>query len=321
LIRHLNFVDKEVTVRGRIVIIFLGIATVLVTAVAGFCKDTTKIPGYEKAAMREVQEIAASAANLVDVYMDARVSETLLLSIGCESCRDALTSTDARENANRVLQAWLKASGAFDAIMLLDKNGLCVAAAPVALVNQNVAEDKAFIGALKGKLTLSDAHKSEILLSEIRKSEGKAGPGAGWTVGIAVPIKVGTEVQGVLMSYLKWSRLVKLIAGVRVGQTGYVFVLNDKNQVIVHPAPMFYGVNLRDNKINLPGLDDAIKRKEPYCSYQFLNPATGKMGTKMVGLAYLKGYGNFPGLGWTVAAGGDRFDLVPIPSWWQLFFR
>lgn len=306
--------------KNRIVTIFLGITFVLV-ALPGLCKEADKTPGYEKAAMREVQEIAAVAANLVDVYMDGRVSDTLLFSIGCEPCRAALSSTEAKEQANRVLQEWLKASGAFDAIMLLDKKGLCVAAAPTALVNETLGEDKAFIGALKGKLTLSDAHKSEILLSEIRKSEEKAGPGAGWTVGIAVPVRIGSEVQGVLISYLKWSRLAALIRSIRIGETGYVFVLNDKNQVIVHPAPMFYGVNLRDPKINLPVLDDAIKRKEPYNSYQFLNPATGKTGTKMVGLAFSRGYGNFPGLGWSVGAGADKFDLVPIPSWWQLFFR
>jgi len=208
----------------------------------------------------------------------------------------------------------LKASAAYEAILLLDKRGICLASAPEGLADKDFSSDTTFSGALKGKLTISDAYKSDLLISVDPQSKG-------WTVAIAVPINGGNDFRGVLMSCLKWSRLQKLIIGVRVGETGYDFVLNGQNQVIIHPARHFYGISLRDPKINMPQLDDAVKKKLPNQRYDFKNIGTGRVDTKLVGLAYPKGYGNFPGLGWTVGTGADESEIVGGHPLWRLLFR
>ena len=164
---------------------------------------------------------------------------------------------EARADANRILEEWLKTSGAYEAILLVDKAGVCLASAPAGLVNQEFSDDEAFKGAIKGKLTISDAHKSAVLASLDPKSNG-------WTAAIAVPVKGENEVAGVLISLLQWSKLAELIMNVRIGTSGYVFVLNKQNQAIIHPAEALYGMSVREPPINLPELDDAITKKVPY---------------------------------------------------------
>ena len=297
-------------VRSRIVLLFLGIV-ILCAALPGCGLNRTGPDEAEKAAMRELQGAAVGAAMLLDLYMDARVTDMLVGSSTCRSLREALTSTEARPDANRALEDWLKISGAYEAILLLDKAGICLASAPAGLVNHDFSDDSAFKGAVKGKLTVSDAHKSDLLISLDPKSNG-------WTAAIAVPVRTEKGFEGVLLSYLKWSRLENLIMGLKVGQTGYAFVLDRDNRVIVHPDPHFYGVGLRDSRINLPELDDGVKRKAVHMSYSYKHPITGRE-TRLVGLAYSSGHRNFPGLGWTVGAGANESDIVVEPLWMRLF--
>lgn len=303
--KHIEGIGRGI-LRSFMLPICMGIAIVLVAAIAGYSQSATpdaNLDSSEKAAMRELQAIAEGAANLVNVYMDARVTDMLVCSTTCTPLREALTTPDARGEANRVLEEWLKTSGAYEAIVLLDKAGACVASAPETLVNRDFSSDKAFQGAISGKLTISDLHKSDVLASLDPKAKG-------WTVAIAVPTKAGNELEGVLVSYLKWSRLAQLMEGIRVGQTGYVWAVNGQHQLIIHPAAYLYGENIRGPKINMPALDDAVKKKVAHFRYAFTNAGTGKEDTKFVGFAYPAGYGNFPDLGWTVGVGADEAEIV-----------
>ena len=269
---------------------------------------------FDKAAVGELQTIADGASTILNVYMDARVTDMLVCSKVSGRLRDALTMPEARADANRILEEWLKISGAYEAILLVDKAGVCLASAPAGLVNQDFSDDEAFKGAIKGKLTISDAHKSDVLASLDPKSKG-------WTATIAVPVKGENDVAGVLMSFLKWSQLDRLIVNIRVGTSGYVYVLNKQNQVIIHPAEFLYGVSLRDPKINLSSLDEALTKKVPYYAYQFQDVRTRQLDNKLVGFAYPTGYGSFPGLGWTVGAGMDRSETMVDVSHLKMFLR
>lgn len=99
-------------------------------------------------------------------------------------------------------------------------------------------------------------------------------------------------------------------------------MVNGQNQVIVHPAgEALYGESVRGPIIKLPLLDESIKKRVPYLTYEFKNFRTGKMDDKFVGFAYPTGYGNFPGLGWTVGAGADRYELPRDQSILEKFLR
>ena len=59
---------------------------------------------------------------------------------------------------------------------------------------------------------------------------------------MAVPVKVGGNVIGVLMSYMKWKPLEDLVASVKVAKTGYVWVISKDRKAIIHPDRKLYGV-------------------------------------------------------------------------------
>ncbi len=273
----------------------------------------TALDESEKAAVRQLQNIASCAAGLVNVYMDARVTDMLACSTTSQRLRAALVTPETRAGANGLLEQWLSTYRAYDAMLLLDKNGICLAAAPSGLVDRDFSADPAFKGAISGKVSFSDAHKSDVLTALDPKSKG-------WTVAIAAPITVGQEVGGVLLSYVKWSRLEELAGSISVGETGYVFLLNHQNQVIIHPNRPLYGKGVKDPPIVLPSLDQAIRRRAPYYSYEFRNVKTGRMDTKLTGLSYPSGYANFSGLGWIVGAGANRDEIAgELPLWKRLF--
>ena len=301
-------------VRSRILTLSIVVTILLATALSGCGRNASGPDEFEKAAMREVQETASLAAGLLNVYMDARVTDMMVCSKMGGPLRDSLTMPEARPDANRILEEWLKISGAYDAILLLDKTGICLASAPAGLMNQDFSNDKAFEGAVKRKLIISDFHKSDVLVSLDPKSKG-------WTAAIAVPIRTEKGLEGVLLSYLKWSRLADMMAGIQVGKTGFVYVLNGQNQIIIHPVKELYGTGPRDPRINLPALDDAIRKKVPNYTYEFKNVMTGKTDIKLVGFAYPQGYGNFPGLGWTVGAGADEAEIVGGHPLFRMLFR
>ena len=191
----------------------MGITLFLLVLIIGFGQSTAANPllaHSEKAAMREVREIAENAASLVNVYMDARVTEVLVCSKLGGPIRDALSTSGLRNDASQVLDEWFKTSGAYAAIMLLDRSGVCIASAPSSLVSQDLSNHEAFKEAVEGRLKVSDAHKLEILTTLDSKSKG-------WTVVIAAPVKAQDHIAGVLMSCLNWSKLRRLLMNIRVG--------------------------------------------------------------------------------------------------------
>jgi methyl-accepting chemotaxis protein len=301
--------------RCRIFPFAMAVAMFLVIAIAGCNPESgSGLHGSETAAMREVRELAGAAAVLVDEYMDSRVTEML---VGCKlggPLKDALTISEARTDASSILEEWLKISRGYEAILLLDKNGVCLASAPAGLVNRNFSDGEAFQGAVKGQLTVTDAHKSDVLISLDPRSKG-------WTAIIAVPVRIENEVAGVLMSFLRWSQLRSLMLSFRVGKTGYAYVVNRQNQVIIHPAEDLYGIGLKDPKINRPEVEDAITRRAPNAVYEFRNVRANRLDTRIEGFAYPGGWGNFPGLGWTVGAGSHEKEILAGNPFWRRLFR
>ncbi|MBI4962261.1 MAG: cache domain-containing protein [Desulfomonile tiedjei] len=202
--------------RSTISVFCIAVAMMLSATVPGFCqgqKTGITLTATDKAAMRGLCAIAEGVSNALNVYMDARVTELLVGSSLSETLREALATPGTRVNASKTLEAWRKASGAYEAILLLDITGLCLASAPTGLVDRDFASDPAFQTAIGGKPAFSDFHKSDVLTSLDPKSKG-------WTITIAVPMKADNKVEGVLMSFLQWSRLSELIMRVPVGKTG-----------------------------------------------------------------------------------------------------
>jgi hypothetical protein len=82
----------------------IAIAILLMTVIGGCSQSPSGLDDSEKAAMREVGEIAAVAATLLNVYMDARVTDMLVGSKLGGPLKDALTKPEARADANAILK-------------------------------------------------------------------------------------------------------------------------------------------------------------------------------------------------------------------------
>ena len=305
----------QVKIRNLILTFGIAIAILLLSFLPVFGQDSgsaTKLSESEKVAVRNLQSIAEVAANLVAVYMDARITETLACSLSCERLNDASGSPETRDDIQKYLESWLKASGSYEAVLFIDKDGNCIAAAPAGLVNRNLSGDSTFKEALAGKLSISDFHKSDMLVSVDPQSKG-------WTLAIAAPVRSGADLKGVVMSLLKWSRLTELMR-IRVGETGYVYALDNQRRVIIHPSDDFYGVNMQ--KVGAPAaLDTAVSKKLTHVSYEFQSPGMATKTTRLVGLAYPKGFGNLPDLGWAVGATAPQSEIVGGHPLWNLLFR
>lgn len=299
--------------------LFLG--ALLIIALSGCGPNASTPDPAQEAAERELREVAATAATVLNVYMDGRVTEMLLAAKWDGPLKEVLGASPTQAAANSVLEEWRNVSGGYEAILLLDKNGVAVASAPALLLNGDFSKEDVFRAAVEGKVAISDLHKSDVLVSLAPKRKGEVDPAAGWTVAIGVSIAFQNNERGVLLGFLDWSAVARLTAGMVIGKTGFVYVLNNQNRVIVHPYTPMYGTALSDPKINLPVLDDAIRRRANNCRHEFVSPVVGMVGIKMVGFAYPKGYGNFPEQGWTVAACANESEIAGIHPIWKWLLR
>ncbi|MBI5249472.1 MAG: HAMP domain-containing protein [Desulfomonile tiedjei] len=289
------------SLRNKLLLYFLLIA-LIPFAVSGFVGYNTIVTEAENSAKRELRAIAEAAAGSLNVFMNDRVSDVLVWA-DLRLIKEALEVAEVREDASETMREMVKLYGSYEGIFLLDAKGNCVASSWPASVGTDFSAQEGFKGARGGKLTLRDAHFSKLVEQIDPASKG-------WTGAIAAPVKIGGNVTGVVLAYLKWSPIEEIINSVKVAESGYIWVVSNKYKPIIHPNKALYDQDITGPKINLPTLDEAIKRKDSEHVYQFTNVKTGKLDNKIVGIHYSGGLGNFAGLGWILGAGADRSEVM-----------
>jgi methyl-accepting chemotaxis protein len=238
--------------------------------------------------------------------MNDRVGDQLVWSKS-NTVLESLETAEAREHTNDMFRDFVQLAQTYEAVFLLDGKGVCVAASSPNFLGANFSSDPLFVNGLKAPLYLRDLfHDTHV--AEISPAS------SGWTVGIATPVKIGGEVVGVLAALLKWSVIETILWETKIAKTGYVYVINRDQQIIAHPSRDYYLEPLTGSKIGLPDLAEALKREAPYHEYSFQNRKTDQVDRKIVALAYPKGFGNFPGLGWQFGAGADMSEVVGFIS-------
>lgn len=289
------------SLRNRLLVYFLTMSLIPLV-VASLVAYRTIVVGAQETAIREMSALAHSAANAVNVYMNDRVGDQLVWSKS-NTVMESLEIAEAREYANDMFRDFVHLAQTYEAVFLLDRRGICVAASSPNFLGQNFASDPLFVNGLTSSLYLSDLFR-DARVAEINPAS------SGWTVGIAAPVKIGGEAVGILGALLKWSVVETILNEIKIGQTGYVYVINSDQRVIAHPSRDLYLEPLAGPKIELPDLAEALKREAPYHEYSFKNRQTNQLDSKIVGLAYPKGFGNFPGLGWQFGAGADMSEVI-----------
>ncbi len=291
------------SLRNKLLVYFL-LLSLVPLGVAGYLGYRSVLGQAETAAKRELKTIADSTAQSINVFMNDRVSDVLVWS-DLRLMKEALEVAEVREDASETMREMVKLYGAYEDILLLDMKGIAIAASWPKAVGTDFSSLPSFKGAQGGKLALTDFHKDP-RIEQINPAS------KGWTLTIANPVKVGGAVTGVMVANLKWSPLEAMISNVKVAQNGYIFVINQNRQTIIHFNQDLYGIALMDPKLNLPSLEKAALQKDVNATYSFTNPKTGKHGVVLAGISYPAGYGNFTGLGWIVGARADISEVADV---------
>lgn len=289
------------SLRNKLLLYFLGIALVPF-AISGYIGYNTIVTEAQESAKREMKSIAQSASGSVNVFMNDRVSDVLVWA-DLRLIKEALEVAEVREDASETMREMVKLYGSYEGIFLLDAKGNCVSSSWPASVGTDFSAQEGFKGAKTGKLSLVDFHTSKLVEQIDPASKG-------WTVAIAAPVKIGGNVTGVVLAYLKWAPLQAILDIIPVGKTGYVWVTTKNNKLMLHPGRHLYGEDVKGAKINLPLLDEALNAKASDIVYEFKNEKTGKVDNKIVSMFYPAGLGNFPGMGWRFGAGADKSEVL-----------
>jgi methyl-accepting chemotaxis protein len=288
-------------IRNKLILAFLLIALIPFAAVSYFGYTTVQ-SGAEVGAERELTATAESAGQTINLYMNQRVSDCILWA-DARIMKEAVEVAEVREDASQALVEVVKAYGAYEAMFLVDGKGTCVAGSWPASVGTDMSKIEVVKGALAGKTEITDFYQNPFVAEIDPASKG-------FTLTICVPVKVGNNVTGAVISYLKWAPIEQLIGSLRVGESGYVWVVNSKHQAIIHYTRDVYLKDMSQEPIRLPKLVEAMKKKQRSFTYEFENPKTKKLDHKISGLAYPGGMGNFPGKGWVVGAGADESEIM-----------
>jgi len=288
------------SLRTKLMIYFLLIALVPF-GISAFIGYYTISREAQNSAFRELKAIADSVSNTLNVYMNDRVSDVLVWS-DLRLIKEALEVAEVREDASETMREMVKLYGAYEGIFLLDAKGNCLASSWPASVGTDFSGQEAFKGVKStGKTFLVDAHFSRLVAQINPESKG-------WTAGIAAPVKIGGNVTGVVLAYLKWSPIEDLFKAVKIGPSGYVFAFKKNTELMIHPNRNLYSKT--SPELGRQDVADAVKNRDINVAYQMENPTTKQMDNRLTSMAYPGGFGNFPGLGWIVLATADRSEVM-----------
>ena len=141
----------------------------------------------------------------------------------------------ARVSANEKLERLFADYGYYEDLILLDTTGAVIAASNADTVGKfNLKDREYFKASMAGNVFASDVSLS--------RNSGNA------VFFISAPVGTKSEVKGVLVGIVSIGNFTKtFIDSIKVGETGYAFVMNQKGMVIAHPdTSMIMKANLGD---------------------------------------------------------------------------
>jgi methyl-accepting chemotaxis protein len=196
--------------------------------------------------------------------------------------QDEVKAADSRLNQIK------NSSSLFDNIHLTGRDGLVLASSDAGLAGSlNLSTRKYFKAALTGTLALSQAIKS--------KTTGHP------VFCIAAPVRQGNKIQGVLVGVINMTHFTaQFIDTERVGQNGYVYMVNKAGVVLAYP-----------DKSKIFSLDVS--------QYEFgrklLSQQTGLMEYKYKGVDKIVGFAKEKTTNWIIASTADKSELfAPVIS-------
>jgi methyl-accepting chemotaxis protein len=193
----------------------------------------------------------------------ADLSQRMVHSWVENSLRDARVQADRNviraafgrgggDAANAALKTLVEQSKGLETALLLDASGDTVATSDLSLIGKNFSDRGYFQEAIKGSTILSDV--------VISKATGNP------IIVAASPVHVSGRIAGVIALVSNLDTVSTVISPIKIGQSGYAYVMNDKCVVIAHPDKANV---LKLNLCDLGFGQEMLSRKNGTFSYFF----------------------------------------------------
>ncbi|MGA2225660.1 MAG: hypothetical protein ABSH41_14590, partial [Syntrophobacteraceae bacterium] len=132
----------------------------------------------------------------IDMMMNDRAID-VTATAGMEVIRTAIEIGGGQAGANELLEEYIKSSGNFDLMAVLDRNGNCVSSNVPQAIEKSFVDQSWFKQAMAGKVQIAEFANNAVLNTLVPSS-------GGWSLAMAAPVTVGKEVGGVLVGYVRW---------------------------------------------------------------------------------------------------------------------
>jgi len=238
----------------------------------------------EKAYQEQVRSIADATAGQISSWLaDRAVEIKLLASNNMYGTATMESATMAHKVVSRELKAYQEAKPYYEIFVLSDNNGVLRAASDESVLGKITIKDRDYFNkAMKGELNFSEPI--------ISKAAGRP------VVSIAAPIFRGEHAMGVLVGVLDLSAFAaQFIDPLKVGETGYVYLINQAGQVLAYPDKK------EILKLNISQLDfgrEILAKNKGMIDYEY------KGEEKLAAFAPVKG------IDWIVVASANKADIM-----------
>lgn len=289
---------KKLTLTGKLM--FGGMAIVLISVISmGIVSTITSSDELEASSKNLVLKTAKDIAELVQVVLKQEMNMVKEIAVGNNAIDTAAkVAKEGKEGAatqieslqRKLASAQTHVGENYEAIVAIDPNGIVFADSQNGTIKGlNTADREYFKLAKQGKFNIGSMSKSKVT--------GKP------VVQLAGPILTEEkEVVGVLAIVLKVDYLIEAVLRVKVGKSGYAWMVDQNGMTIAHPNPEYI---LKLDMKTVPGTERIIK--------PIMAGETGVTDYTFDGVEKTGGYAPVQMTKWSVVATEPRDEtLAPI---------
>lgn len=279
---------KDLTLKLKIIIGGI-IAALVPFIIAGTVTYYRTYSSVEKLAREKSEQIAADLANIVQLTIDEEIKVLTTITDDPQIIR-AVASGNFEECESRLKILYKKYKTDYEGILITDTKGIV----------RSEAVDRNRIG-----LDLSDREyfktamsgKTNIGVPVISRASGNL------IIVICGPVYSRKNViSGTAGLVLNIDFLKKIITSIKIGRTGYPFMIDGSGLVIIHPNNNFI---LKENINNYPGMKIFSKR--------ILSHESGSESYIYNGINKVAGFSQVKGPGWSIAV-TQNMDEIMAPA-------
>ncbi len=296
------------SLRNKVLLVMVLITLLPVTAffVLSYYNLTTQL---HEDIQKRLEDNSRRISRAVEMVLNDRVLDVKAWT-GVETIQTAIEIGGGQAGANASLEEFIKATGNFDLMALVDRTGNCISSNLPQAIGTSFADEGWFKKAMAGKAQIGEFEKNAVLEALVPTS-------GGWSLAVAIPVTVGKEVRGVLTGYVHWDTVNAIIQAFPVAKTGYTYIVDRPTDmtVIAHKDRGLFGHRMAQTPGS--GMDvvaqEFAANEHGLVIYTFNNPITKVKSRRAIGYFRSEGFGAFA-KNWVIASGADYdevFDALP----------